>query len=65
MQFDLFGSAGLYAPRPLALAFMPALATVILLPFLVLAPNALGLIIACTCLVSGQILYHWLLARSL
>ncbi|WP_298678596.1 hypothetical protein [uncultured Lentibacter sp.] len=65
MQFDLFGNAGLYAPRALALAFMPALAAIILLPFLLLAPDALGLIIACACLLSGQAFYHWLLARSL
>ncbi|WP_439110801.1 hypothetical protein [Lentibacter sp.] len=65
MQFGPTGQAGWHAPRRVALAFMPALAAGTLLLMVLFVPVLSSIATACACLLGGQLLYHWLLARSL
>lgn len=65
LQFGATGQAGWYAPRRIALALLPTLAASTLLLLAIFAPVLSSVVLSCACLLGAQLLYHWLLARSL
>jgi len=64
MNFAPDGTVLWRAPRRVALWFMPVLGLIVFVPLTLFAPGTPGALIAAMALLSGQMVYHWLIGRA-